>query len=268
MRRWPTGAAGIAAARPGVGRSREPMRHDTHVIRVEHCHPDAQPRRTAPAEPAGADAADGGAGRLRDCRRRRWLHRWDGRDDRGDGAGGAVSPGCRLAQQPSGAAAARNLGARVGVRRDPPVPRRRHGGDPGPGCRPHRRPSATVPGRSSSAASGRLPAPAAGLLSDDARRWWADRAAARSRPDHRFTFLDVCTGKPVDARGAVRPGRRLRCADRSRHVRRRLRNRHPPRQGRRAFRVCDRCGQRASRSSDPRSVRWAAPSRRDGDRPC
>jgi glycosyltransferase involved in cell wall biosynthesis len=38
------------------------------------------------------------------------------------------------------------------------------------------------------------PDPAAGLLSNDARRWWADCAAARAMPDHRFTYLDVCTG--------------------------------------------------------------------------
>ena len=98
-----------------------------------------------------------------------------------------------VTQSPSGAAAARNLGAASAsaavllfldddMEATPDlvsahIAAHRH------------RPRTVVIGRFSTPAD-----PTASLLSKDARRWWADRAAARSRPDHRFTFLDVCTG--------------------------------------------------------------------------
>jgi GT2 family glycosyltransferase len=98
-----------------------------------------------------------------------------------------------ITQSPSGAAAARNLGAASASAavllfldddmEAPPDLVSAH-------IAAHRhRPRTVVIGRFSTPAD-----PTASLLSKDARRWWADRAAARSRPDHRFTFLDVCTG--------------------------------------------------------------------------
>jgi GT2 family glycosyltransferase len=103
---------------------------------------------------------------------------------------------CRLTvlEQPSsGAAAARNLGAATASAAvllflDDDM-------EPAPGLvaahlAAHRnRPRTVVIGRFSTPAD-----PDAALLSRDARRWWADCAAARSRPDHRFTFVDVCSG--------------------------------------------------------------------------